>query len=58
VQRRAPDGDWQMAGIFSQARRIEVANLTPGALYDLRVRALGGSTGYSEWTMAVGQRSL
>lgn len=58
VQRRTADGEWQTVGVFSQARRIEVGGLTPGALYDLRVRAIGGSTGTSEWSMPTSARSL
>lgn len=44
---------WQDAGIFTQARRIVVANLTPGTTYSIRARAIGGSTGSSEWSDAV-----
>lgn len=58
VQRRTDGGEWQAAGIFQQARRMEIGALVPGALYDLRVRAIGGSTGYSDWTMVPGYRSL
>lgn len=35
------------------ARRIIVSPLTPGTTYTVRLRALGGSTGYSEWSDAV-----
>jgi Fibronectin type III domain len=58
VQMRAGDGAWQEAGIFSQARRMVVMNLTSGTLYNIRVRALGGSTGYSEWSMVISRVSL
>jgi len=34
-----------------QARRILLKDLTPGTLYEIRVRAIGGSTGYSDWTL-------
>jgi hypothetical protein len=40
---------WLPAGIFTQARRIEIDSLTPGTVYTVQVRAVGGSTGYSEW---------
>jgi hypothetical protein len=43
-------GDWLPAGIFTQARRIEINGLTPGSAYTVQVRAVGGSTGYSDWT--------
>lgn len=43
-------GGWLPAGIFTQARRIEIGSLTPGQSYMVQVRAIGGSTGYSDWT--------
>jgi hypothetical protein len=58
VQTQAGDGEWREAGIFSKTRRIEVANLTPGTIYNIRVRALGGSTGYSEWSSVTSRMSL
>jgi hypothetical protein len=36
--------------ISTQARRIIVGNLTPGTTYNLQVRAIGGSEGFSEWS--------
>ena len=47
------NGPWQEAGIFTQARRIVLPGLTPGTVYFVRARAIGGSTGYSEWSVAV-----
>jgi hypothetical protein len=47
------NGPWQEAGIYTQARRIVLPGLTPGTVYFVRVRAIGGSTGYSEWSVAV-----
>ena len=58
AQIRIGDGPWQDAGIFSQARRIELTNLTPGTVYGIRVRAIGGSTGYSDWSMPTSHMSL
>ena len=49
VQYKAGSGNWTPAGISIQARRIEIDGLTPGTLYSVQVRAIGGSTGYSEW---------
>jgi len=43
-------GGWQDAGIYTQARRIVLANLTPGTVYNVRARAVGGTTGFSEWS--------
>jgi hypothetical protein len=45
------NGTWLDAGIFTQARRIVLVGLTPGAVCNIRARAIGGSTGYSEWSV-------
>jgi len=47
----AVNGPWQEAGIYTQARRIVLLGLTPGTVYFVRLRAIGGSTGYSEWSV-------
>jgi Fibronectin type III domain len=44
------NGTWQDMGIFLQARRIVLPGLTPGTTYNVRARAIGGSTGSSEWS--------
>jgi hypothetical protein len=44
------NGPWLEAGIFTRPRRIVLPGLTPGTVYFVRVRAVGGSTGYSEWS--------
>jgi hypothetical protein len=36
--------------IFTQARGIVVANLTPGNTYSVQARGVGGSMGYSDWS--------
>jgi len=41
---------WAEACLSTQARRIVLTGLTPGATYFVRVRAIGGSTGASSWT--------
>lgn len=41
---------WQEAGMFTQSRRIMLQNLTSGTVYNVRARAIGGSTGYSDWS--------
>jgi hypothetical protein len=41
---------WQEYCISSQARRIVIGNLVPGTTYAVRARAIGGSTGASNWT--------
>jgi hypothetical protein len=46
------NGTWAEAGIYTQARRIALTNLTPGTIYSVRARAIGGSTGSSDWSIA------
>ena len=35
----------------TQARTITLTGLTTGKVYNVRVRAMGGSTGQSDWSM-------
>ena len=46
-------GSWQTAGLFTAARSMTIANLVPGTTYVFQVRAVGGSTGYSDWSNPV-----
>ena len=41
---------WVEAGIFTQSRRIVLPGLVSGTVYNVRARAIGGSTGYSDWS--------
>ena len=43
-------GPWVGAGLFSASQQLLLTGLTPGAEYAIRVRAIGGSTGYSDWS--------
>jgi hypothetical protein len=43
-------GGWLPAGVFTNSRRIEIGDLTPGTSYTVQIRAVGGSTGYSDWS--------
>jgi hypothetical protein len=43
-------GAWQEAGMFTQSRRIVLQSLASGTVYNVRARAIGGSTGYSDWS--------
>jgi len=43
-------GPWQTAGLFTNSRSISIDGLTPGTTYVFQVRAIGGSTGYSDWS--------
>lgn len=43
-------GPWQTVGLFTNSRAIPVNGLTPGAVYAIQARAVGGSTSYSDWS--------
>lgn len=51
-------GEWVSAGMYQSTRGMAVTGLTPGGTYNFCVRAVGGSTGYSEWSNPVGHMSL
>ena len=45
---------WNSAGVYStQARRIILGNLVPGTIYMIQSRAIGGSSGHSDWSVPV-----
>jgi len=44
-------GAWLTVLYWAQARSIPLTGLTTGTVYQVRVRALGGSTGHSDWSM-------
>jgi len=50
IQMQTGDGAWEDAGFSSKARRIVVAGLKSGMTYNFRARAIGGSTGTSDWS--------
>ena len=43
-------GGWEAAGIYGSTRGIVHAGFTPGQVYAVRVRAVGGSLKYSDWS--------
>jgi hypothetical protein len=43
---------WLAAGISTKSRPILLTGLIPGTTYTVRARAIGGSTGASDWTPA------
>ncbi|MBI5687409.1 MAG: fibronectin type III domain-containing protein [Verrucomicrobia bacterium] len=43
-------GPFQFSDISADSRAIALNNLTPGTLYEVQIRAVGGSTGYSGWS--------
>jgi hypothetical protein len=58
VQKMNGTGGWTPAGIFTQARRIVLEGLNPGSTYTVQARAIGGSSGYSDWSDPVSHMSL
>ena len=44
-------GTWTTVKYSAQARNIPLTGLTTGTVYQVRARALGGSTGSSDWCM-------
>ncbi len=50
VQYSIGAGSWLEAGIFPNNKNIVLTNLMPGTVYNVRIRAIGGSTRYSEWS--------
>jgi hypothetical protein len=46
-------GPWQAAGLFTNSRSMTIGGLTPGITYMFQVRAIGGSTRYSDWSNPV-----
>ncbi len=51
-------GPGQSAGLITNSRALSIEGLTPGANYTVQVRAIGGSTGYSDWSDPVSHMSL
>ncbi len=43
-------GGWQSGGSFTNSRSMPLNGFTPGATYTIQARAIGGSTGYSDWS--------
>jgi len=51
VQTSSDNGKtWLDAVVSPKAIRIVISNLVPGTTYLVRARAIGGSTGASNWT--------
>jgi hypothetical protein len=52
-----PNG-WQGVGVFTSSRSILIDGLTPGTTYNVQTRAVGGSTGYSDWSDPVSHMAM
>jgi hypothetical protein len=44
---------WTLVGVYAYGRGIVLPRLTTAQSYSVRVRGIGGSMGYSEWSDAV-----
>jgi len=51
-------GPWQTAGLFTNSRSMTIDGLTPGTTYMFQVRAVGGSTRYSDWSNPVSRMCM
>lgn len=51
-------GPMQSAGLFTNSRSMPINDLTAGTTYQVQVRAVGGSTGYSDWSDPSSHMSL
>jgi hypothetical protein len=51
-------GGFLPAGTFTQVRRMVLTGLVPGQTYTVQIRAVGGSTGYSDWSDPVSHMAM
>jgi hypothetical protein len=51
-------GDYLSAGVHTTSRGILLENLTPGATYTVQLRAIGGLTGYGDWSDPVSRMAV
>ena len=49
---------WRSLGNLTNSRALPADGLVPGTRYQFRVRAVGGATGYSDWSEVAMQRCL
>ena len=53
VQYATGTSAWLEGGIYPNTKGIVLTGLTPGTIYNIRIRAVGGSTQYSPWSATV-----
>lgn len=49
---------WLPSVFTGDSRHVIFSGLTPGSVYTIEIRALGGSTGQSDWSDPVSHRSM
>jgi hypothetical protein len=55
---KGPEGDWLPSVFTCDSQHITFDGLTPGTIYTVQVRALGGSTGQSDWSNPSSQMAM
>ena len=58
AQVKSGTGGWVPAGTFTQARRMVLTGLTPGQIYSVQIRGVGGSLDYSDWSDPVSHMAM
>jgi hypothetical protein len=58
AQIKVGNGAYQPAGTYPAARRMVLTGLVPGQVYTVQIRAVGGSTGYSDWSDPVSHMAM
>lgn len=48
-------GAWSNSIVFTSSRNMILENLTPGTIYNVRVRAFGGNNQHGEWSGVISQ---
>ena len=51
-------GQWLPGGLYGSTRDMIIHGLTPGTMYTVQVRAIGGLTGFSDWSDPVSHMSM
>ncbi len=51
-------GPWLSGSLFTDSRNMPLNGLTPGTNYTAQVRAIGGSTGASDWSAPTSHMSM
>jgi len=49
---------WVAAGYFTDPRNVTLVNLTPGTMYNIRVRVHGSSNQISDWSDPVSHMAI
>ena len=55
---KAGNGDWSEIQSFANSKSILFKGLTPGTVYTIEIRAVGGSTGAGDWSDPVSHMAM